>query len=507
MAPIIVNLPLASLQLTDLRASCKRLVGCYAEPVSSDNPNNPIDLKSGQPAVLRRWPGITTLATPGPIRGIWEMSGQIYIVVGSGLFTLSESGATVLVSGAAVIPGTGFVRMTDNTTCLVILVPGTDQCFTYTPFAGGGGFQQLTNAFFLGLGGALDCWFVDGYIVFLANNNPSGLPGTYTFFNDDGKQVSGNAQITFTTAASFTRQFGTDPFYAMCIDHRELIMFGSRTTEGFVNTGNATGSPFSTAADTYMPYGTHPACTYAVALQDNSPFWVANDLTVRRRSGQTPVRVSTAGVEAILQLASENSQLTGCYALTPSWNGHPFYVLTIPLIQRTLVYDCVTQEWFDLVSTVNGQQMQWQALVWYNGFGLQLIGSAVAGAIGYLDPTTYVEYGNATAPVQCAITCQPIYAGNNRVCTRRIELMMTAGQGPTPGAAPKVDLLLSDNWGETFTESGDDTQTLGVPGDTDNRAVWWNQGQHRSLVPQFRITDASTTFAVDIQALIEVNNY
>ena len=116
--------------------------------------------------------------------------------------------------------------MTDNGACLVILVPNTDICFTYTPNVGGGGLQPLTSAFFLTLGGAIDCWYVDTFIVFLANNN-SGR-GSYTFFNDDGRQVSGNAQISFTTAASFSRQFGTDPFYGMGVDHRQPVFFGSR---------------------------------------------------------------------------------------------------------------------------------------------------------------------------------------------------------------------------------------------------------------------------------------
>jgi hypothetical protein len=503
MAPIIVNLPLASYQLPDLRASSKRLVGCYPEQLPSDNSNSPTDTKDGQPAALRAWPGITTFSgNVGTPRQFWEMAGQMYVVIGPNLYTLASNGNIFQVSTTP-IPGTGFVKMTDNGACLVVLVPGTDQCFTYTPFVGGGGWQQLTNAFFLGFGGAIDCWFVDTYIVFLANNN--GGNGSYTFFNDDGRLVSGNGQITFTTAASFSRAFGTDPWYAMCVDHRELIMFGSRTTEGFVNTGNATGTPFSTAADTYMPYGTHPQGAYAVCLQDNSPFWLCNDLTVRRRSGQTPVRVSQPGIEAILQQANQLGLLQGCYMLAPSWQGHPMVVLTIPLMQRTMVYDCVNQSWFELVSEVNGQEVQWQALTWYNGFGLQLIGSANAGSIGYLDPTVQTEFG--TTPVVRAFTTQPIYSGNNRIIVRRIECVVTSGQGPTPGVAPKVDLLLSDNWGATYMDAGDQTQTLGVPGDTDNRSVWWNQGQHRSLVNQFRITDASPTFYVDATAEIEVCKY
>jgi hypothetical protein len=511
MAPKTIPLPLATYTLPDLRAGSKRLIGCYPEMAQQTQPD---DMFSQQPASLRRWPGISTFtpsAFTNEIRGMWEMAGVVYVVIGFDLFTLSSAGVFTIVPGSnSGIIGTGFVRMTDNGACLVILVPGTDICFTYTPFAGGGGFQQLTNAFFLNFGGAIDCWFVDTYIVFLANNN--GGNGSYTFFNDDGRQFSGNAQISFTTAASFSRQFGTDPFYGMCVDHREVLLFGSRSTEGFVNTGNAVGSPFSAAPDTYMPYGIHPLGAFTIANQDNSFMWVCNDLTVRRREGQTPVRISTAAIEGILLNANKQGLLTGMYALSspagcPTWAGHPFYILTIPLAGLTLAYDCVTQQWFSLCSVINGQDIQYRALVYLNAFGKQLVGDSEAGQIGYLDDQVQTEFGNANAPVVCALTTQPVYMGNNRIVFRRLEAVITAGAGPTPGVAPKVSLLLSDNWGQTFDVSGDDSQTLGVPGDTDNRAIWWNLGQHYSLVFMVRITDPSPTFTVALEADIELGKW
>jgi hypothetical protein len=506
--PTKVPLPLASFQLGDLRASSKRLVGCYPKPAQQTEPD---DLKDQQPATLHRWPGITPLTLGGfasPTRGIWEMAGTVYAVIGFDLFTVSALGIYTIVPGSASgITGTGFVRMADNGACLVVLVPGTDTCYTYTPFVGGGNMQQLTSPFFLTLGGAIDCWFVDTYIVFLANNN--GGQGSYTFFNDDGRLVSGNAQITFGTAASFNRQFGTDPFYGMCIDHREVLMFGSRSAEGFVNTGNPTGSPFSAAADTTMPYGVHPQCPYSIALQDNSVIWIANDLTVRRRNGQTPVRISTDALEVLLSNINNAGQLTGTYAVTspagsPSYHGHPFYILTIPAAQRTVAYDCVTQQWFDLVSVINGQEVQYRALSYLNAFGKQLIGDSQSGTIGYLDESVSTEFGFSNAPVVCAFTMQPLYSQNNRQIVRRVEAVVTAGSGQTPGVAPRIDLLLSSNWGQTYDVADDDSQTLGVPGDTGNRAIWWNLGQYDSLVTQFRVTDmVSPMFTVDVTAYVE----
>jgi len=497
-----IPLPIASYQLPDLRAGAKRLVNCF--PVMPSQAPQPDDTKDQQQIItLRRWPGITTFANyiggNGGVRGIWEMGGTVYVVIGSVFAQLSPGGIFTQLNTITPIPGTGFVRMTDNGACLVILVPGTNNCYTYTPFTGGGGFQQLTSSFFLNLGGAIDCWFVDTYIVFLANNN--GGNGSYTFFNDDGRQVSGNAQITFTTAASFTRQFGTDPFFGICVDHREVLAFGSRTTEGYVNTGNTTGSPFSTAPDTYMPYGMHPSAAFTIALQDNSVFWVANDLTVRRREGQTPVRVSDEGIENILQTAAQGNLLTGAYAMAPTFAGAPLYVLTIPLMQRTLVYNCVTQKWFELSSFINGIQQQWRAQVFFNGFGLQLIGDAQGPSIGYLDQTMSTEFG--ASPVICLFMAQPIFDRNLLLTVWRVEAVITAGGAAVGANAPSVQLLLSDNWGTTFYTFDDESQTLGVPGDTDNRAVWFDLGQHRSLVPQFRVSDPSPLFAVTITADVE----
>jgi hypothetical protein len=503
-----IPLPLASYQLPDLRAGSKRLIGCYPELAPQTQPD---DIKSNNPAVLRRWPGITNFtpsAGNNPIRGMWEMAGVVYVVIGADIFTLSSAGITTLVPGSSSnLTGTGFVRMTDNGQCLVVLVPGTDICYTLTPFAGGGGWQQLTSAFFLGFGGAIDCWFVDGFIVFLANNNNGN--GSFTFFNDDGRGSSGPAQITFTTAASFTRQFGTDPFYGMGVDHREVLMFGSRSTEGFVNTGNAVGSPFSTAPDSIMPYGVHPLCGFTIANQDNSFMWVCNDLTVRRREGQTPVRISTAAIEEILLTANKQGNLVGAYAVAspagcPTWCGHPMYILTLPAAQRTLAYDTVSQQWFELVSVVGGQQVQYRALSYLNAFGKQLIGDSQSGFIGFLDDTVQTEFG---APVTCFFSTQPVYEGNNRISLHRVECVVTAGQGPTAGVAPRISLLISDNWGKTYDVSGDDSQTLGLPGDTDNRAIWWNLGQHYSCVLGFQITDASPTFVVDVEAEATVEKW
>src|SRR6185312_6905625 len=212
-------LPIGSYVLPDPRASCKRLVNIFSEPVPQDSVVS--EIKSGspsdsQPSYLRRWAGITQFATDGstnPVRGLWLMQGVVYAVIWPTLYSMSSTGSLTQVGTG--IPGSGFVRMTDNTACLVILVPNSNTCYTYCPNASGQPtFQQLTASLFITYG-AIDCKFVDSYIVFLSTSGR-------IFYNDDGQIISGQNQITFTTNAIFPREFGTDLFVGLGVDHREV---------------------------------------------------------------------------------------------------------------------------------------------------------------------------------------------------------------------------------------------------------------------------------------------
>lgn len=508
-----VPLPIGSYTALDPRASGKRLVGCMAEMTDQDNQS---DTKSQyNPAFLRRMAGIRTVTTDGslyPVRGFWELQGVEYVVIGPNLYQMSvdpvtQVAALTQLNGSTPILGNGFVRMTDNGACMVILQPGTSNAWTYCPGAGTQ-FAALTASFFTTLG-ALDCWFIDSYIVFLAIN------GT-TFFNDDGRVVSGVNQITFTTAASFTREFGTDLFVGGNTDHRELMFFGTRTTEGYINAGNPTGSPFASAADSFMEIGCHPLCGYTVGKQDQALIWVANDLTVRRRNGQTPTRISNSGIEQILQnIASpigNQGNLTGAYALVPTVAGHPLWVLQLPNAispegtrGRTLVYDCLTLHWFELASyEPNGTPLgMWRILCYHNGIGGQLVGDALTSQVGILDTSIFSEFGG---PMVAEWTFQSLYNGHNRFTVRRLEVVVTpGGKLSSSTVAPTIDLLVSKD-GLNY-ESFSDLQNLGLTGETDHRAVWFNLGQYRDCFLRNRVTDPTDLFTVDAQITIEPGTY
>lgn len=480
-----VSLPVGSYRTADPRSSSRRLVNCMAElaPFATSQETSEADSKQKLPPItLRRTPGISAFANDGsanPARGVRIMAGVTYAVIGQTLYSVSVIGAlTMLGSG---IPGTSFVRMTDNTACLVILVPGTLIAFTYCP--NGGGFSQLTNPGFTQYG-AIDCGFCDSYIVFLALNGRE-------FFNDDGQIVSGQGQITFTTAAVFPREFGTDLFVGMIVDHRVVYMIGALTTEGYLDVGTSPGTPFASVPDTFMQIGC--AAGYSIAQQDQSVFWLANDRTVRRMNGQTPIRVSNHGIEAILA----DADLTGCYGLAYTLGGHPIYVLTLPAIERTLCYDCTTMEWFEQSSFIAGSWSYWRPLCLYNAFGKFLAGDSQGSGIGTLDVGTFQEFGQ---PLSARWMTQSVYDNNNRIVHRRVEVVIGGGYA-SAGTNENLTLKVSDDGGITFRSLT--TKQFGQRGQYKDRCVWWNCGQSRRRVYEVEFADPYPMFSIDMHAVLE----
>jgi Concanavalin A-like lectin/glucanases superfamily len=430
-----------------------------------------------------------------PVRGVWEMAGVTYTVIGDSLFSVTNDGtftfpqrAATLTLIATGIAGQGFVRMTDNTKCLFILVPNTNIGYTFTIANGFAQELDETFTFF----GAKDVWFIDSFMVFLALN---GLE----FYNDDGAIVSGTGPITFTSGGVFPREFGTDPFVGMCVDHRTVHMFGTRTTEGYVDAGNATESPFAAAPDAFMQIGCHPNCGYTIALQDQAVFWVANDLTVRRLNGQTPVRVSNSGIESFLE--NNKDKLGGAYGFSPTVGGHPLWVLTLPLAGKSFAYDCLTTEWFDLESLF-GNIGYWRPLCYFNSQGLQLVGDSQSSALGFLDANTFTEFGS---PQTATFYTQSVYDKHNRIRHNRVELIVTAGGSTSITQNARVTILISNDSGAVFHNG--QVKNLGVQGKRSARAIWYALGMSRDRSYGFQISDPTPTFTVEVTADLAGGKY
>lgn len=471
-----IPIPTGSYSLPDPRASVRRLVNCFAELAPQSNLVNDSKQKM-PPTILRRAPGITAFANNGTssaVRGAWMMGGVEYVVIGSVLYILSSTGAVSSVGTG--IGGSGLVRMTDNTQCLVILIPGSSNIYAYTA----AGLVNVALPF-----AATDCWFIDSYIVFLQANGRG-------FFNDDGQIVSGTGPITFVNGNVFPREFGTDPFVGMAISNRNIYMLGQRTSEVYVDTGAASsvGTPFSSAPNGFIQIGMLPGAQYSTVLQNNAVYWLANDRTFRNLSGTTPVRVSNHGTESILATLD----VTGCYGFAYSLGGHLFIAWTFPAGQRTLVLDVTTGEWHEMASFGLGY---WRPLCCHNAFGKYLVGDSQGSGIGYLDLTSLTEWGRVRTSIW---THQPVYQENNRLSHRRLELVLGGGFAPLTGSIdstnPQITLYVSDDGGMTFRAFP--MRSLGTIGQYLNRIVWFNLGMSRQRVYQFELSANAQSWVTDL---------
>jgi len=475
-------IPTGSYSLPDPRASSRDLINCFSETAPQDNYQSDSKQKF-PPVILRRAPGIPPFASDGtgnPVRGAWMMGGVEYVIIGHTLYTLSAGGALTQI--ATGINGAGLVRMTDNTQCLVILVPSTATVYSYTLAKGLAPLIVPT--------GVIDCWFMDSYIVFLQSNGRG-------FLNDDGQITSGTGPITFVNGNVFPREFGTDPFIGMCIANRNIYMFGQRTSEIYIDTGSAStvGTPFSDAPNGFIQAGMLPGAQYSAVLQNNTIFWLAHDRTMRTLNGITPVRVSNHGIESILATID----VTGCYGFAYSLGGHMFVAWTFPVAGLTLVYDNTTGEWHKMASFGLGY---WRPLCCHNAFGKYLVGDSQGSGIGVLDLSTLTEWGTVRTSTW---THQVVYNQNNRISHRRLELVLGGGFAPLTGAPedvnPYITLRVSDNGGKTFKAWPD--RSLGTVGDYNQRIDWFNLGISRQRVYQFELSANATSWMTDLVADVE----
>lgn len=469
----------------DVRASCRRLVNCFSElaPLTAQDDSPEFTLLL--PVRLRRAPGITGLANDGSTnqtRGMHTMQGVLYTVIGSTLYTMNSAGSLTQVGTG--ISGIGFVRMTDNTACLVILLPGTNVGYTYD--LASRTVKLITDENFI-FYGAIDIGFDDTYIVFLSTDGR-------TVYNADSQTTSGQGPITFTVATALPREFGTDALVGMIVSNRGVMVFGVLTSEEYIDAGNPTGSPFSASPTSFQEQGCHPDCGYTIAKQNNAVSWVGNDRVVWNTASG---RISNHGIESIL----EQADLSGSYAFTYSLGGHPMYVLQLPSEQRTLVYDFTTQQWHEMESFGLGF---WRVLCCYNAFGKQLIGDSQSGQIGFLDSSVFTEFGTVRASYWIH---QAVYDGNNRLSHRRVEIVLGQGYATLSGQGsnPMITCYVSDDGGVTFRALP--MRSLGTIGQYINRAFWMNCGMARRRVYKFLLSDPVPSWVTDLQALLEGGQY
>jgi hypothetical protein len=355
--------------------------------------------------------------------------------------------------------------MDSNDTSLVVVNGSTGAGYYWTSPT----FAQITDADFLSAG---DVEFVDNYLLFRKLN--SGV-----FFGADLGSPSSFDALNFATAEGHP-----DNLVGMKVDHRQVILFGEKTVELWENTG-VSGFPFERMINGFVEIGCQNGRT--IAKLDNSVMWVANDFTVRRLDGITPVRISTHAIEQWLRTVTMSSG----QAQTWSFEGHTFYGLTFT--EGTKVYDVATGMWHDRSS--------YQEVNWKWGFatefdGKVLVADTTSNTIGYFSATTYDELG---ALQRMEWVYQPVYAEGRRAFHDKLEIGMETGVGLTTGqgSAPEIMLDVSDDGAATWRSLPN--KSIGAIGKRNTRVLWSSLGSARQRVYRGAISDPVKVTITDTQ--------
>jgi len=429
-------------------------------------------------------PGAEFLCYPSGFvtRGMYAMpqiSGAM-VLQGRKLFLVKTNGDSNLIAtlpNSSDIGGTAY--FTDNGTQLLIIT----QDFGYiVDTKNAYKIYDITSK--LPEGGCDSCAFLDGYFIVNRRN-------TQQFFISqvyDG--LSWNA-LDFASAES-----SPDNLKAVAANNGYLYLFGSLTTEIWVNNGGAL-FPFDRIQGAAITYGL--VSIDSLTVINTSMIALVRDrygmLAIGTIAGGAFAEISTPDITYIINKYAASEVTAFVYSL----NGRYFYQITFDGIASWL-YDFKAQAWSRLASWDMEYSKYKRGLSVGRKF---IVSSALNGRLSTLSADVFTEDGEQ---IVREITFNQIFApSQNFMLISRIRAWMETGQGlvaaddppTTPqGVNPTVYLQISRDSGHTWGERL--PTEIGRRGEFTSRAEWRRLGQARAWAIKLRMTDPVKYVLVDV---------
>lgn len=417
-------------------------------------------------------PGTALFAsTSGAMRGCIDCADKAYFVIGQNLYLIAHDGSY---TDLGPIPGAGRVAISASRTT-VIVVNGTAIGYFYDTAAGT--LSPVTMPF-----AAKSVTTLDGYAIFVDSGQ--------TFFISAVNDVDSFDDLDFAQAGK-----SPDDLVAVIEDHSEALFFGKKTTEPWYNSA---GLDFPFAQNTAGIFERGLYAAGSLVKDDNTVFFLGDDLVVYRLNGYTPVRISDDGIESTISEifdAGGAGALADAFAFAYTDHGHKFYQLTIP-DNVTLVFDVATGEWH---TKKHWDYETHHAVCYVNCYGKHLIG-AIDGKI-YEMSRNYLSDGQAILKRGRRST---VFASDNRLLHwKEIQFVMDFGTTPLlvgQGSDPRMVVRFSNDNGRTW--GNEKLMNLGSQGNFLAKAIKRHCGSSRARTIEFYVTDPVPFFVIDAYAVI-----
>jgi hypothetical protein len=283
---------------------------------------------------------------------------------------------------------------------------------------------------------------------------------------------------------------------AILEDNGELVVAGNNRMEIHYNSG-AAAFPFDRISQGTVKTGL--AAAHTLKSFDNNRVWVSQDekggrFVYKMNEGNAPIRISNVAVERALKSVVN---ISDAYAWVYQDTGHEFYVLSVPGLPTSWVYDAALSMWHERMywNSFTGSEELHRGSCHFFFAGENMVGDRESGNIYKLRLDVYTDNGDALH----AIRVTPHISDMMKQTTIfDLHLDMETGVGLTGEDAPLVMMTPSKDGGRTF--SGERTASFGAIGEYDQRARWLQLGSARDWVFEFKVTDPVQRDIIDCYA-------
>lgn len=382
----------------------------------------------------------------GESRGLITCFDRIYAVIGTTLYEVEDGSYTDF----GTVAGTGRVGMAYDDNYLVIVTGTGNPGYTFDPYAGTPTATPIADDDF---NGADTVTYLEGFFIFTIGDD--------TWFTSD------LFDATLYTASNQARNIRIpDKTLNMVGDHGELFAFNERSIDVWYLTENI-DFPWEQNKAASIERGCY--AKWSIVTEDNTIFFLGDDLMVYRLNGYTPNIISDTGVGTSLSNCS-HSNLVNAYAFIYTDHGHKFYQLTVPN-EVTWVFDVATKKWH----TKKHYDLETHHAFDYVFFENQhiILDSRDNGKVLVMDRTEYQDVDTDLVLIR-----RGQFATNEDKILhwKKIKISMETGKGLALDDA-NIKIRHSDDRGKTW--KGEKTLSYGKSGEYDKQVIRRHCGSSR----------------------------
>jgi len=461
-----INLSGGTYQSRSAAVAAQRCLNLYPEPIPA---------VEGEPIQFAFYPtaGTKSLCDVGygPVRCLYTTSQGDLIAVAGPMVVLVGSSGTLTRIGIITGDQTQ-VRMQDNGLTLFI-VTGSKNAGWYCslPTATDTSYGELTQIIDDAFYGSQTVAVIDTFLLFTQPDSNHWYVSPANFTNE--------TDTPFDSLYIASKTSYPDQIIGLAVLAQSIWIFGQQTTEVWYNSG-AADFPFQRNPSVVGLHGCIAAASIAHTF--GAVYWLGRDpagqAVVFEGQANTAESISSFPITQALQSYGDLSDAIGH---TYQQGGHRYYVLTLPSVGKTWVYDAEVRLWHERCGLdADGNETGIRANCWASAYGRVYCGDRQNGVIYEVSPD-YLD--DAGTPIKRQRAFPHLLTSGTRGIHRQFTLDMQNGSGVT------VDVDWSDDRGATFGAA--QSLALGATGN-----VWptlWRLGMARDRVYRITWTGAAQT--------------